>query len=149
MRYCFLAIWIGRVLISGSPFNDEICPACWSCRIHRLHLSRGVRTPNECPVYHSKQFDGDVPVMRELWRIRSTLLLLLLPGPLWPGVVAPDRVPFMDQIELNCVRMLNCIVWNRTVYMYKIHLALNDLWWLIWHQTKSNQRKPNNEMARS
>ena len=37
----------------------------------------------------------------ELW-MRSTPSLPLLPGPLWPRVVAPDRVLFMDQIELNC-----------------------------------------------
>ena len=40
----------------------------------------------------------------------------LLPGPLWPGVVAPDRVLSMGQIELNC--MLNWIVWNRTVFTF-------------------------------
>ena len=28
-------------------------------------------------------------------------------GPLRPGVVAPDRVLSMGQIELNCVLMLN------------------------------------------
>ena len=38
--------------------------------------------------------------MLELWEMRSTPLLLLLPGPLWPRVVAPDRVLCMDQIEL-------------------------------------------------
>ena len=32
--------------------------------------------------------------------MRSTPLLLSLPGPLWPGVVAPDRVLSMGQIEL-------------------------------------------------
>ena len=47
--------------------------------------------------------------MLELWEIRSTPSLPLLPGPLWPGVVAPDRVPSMGQIVLNCVLMLNCI----------------------------------------
>ena len=39
-----------------------------------------------------KQSDGEVPVMLEIWGMCSTLLLLLLPGPLWTGVVAPDRV---------------------------------------------------------
>ena len=29
--------------------------------------------------------------MLELWGMRSTLLLPLLPGPLWPGVIAPDK----------------------------------------------------------
>ena len=38
--------------------------------------------------------------MLELWGIRSTPSLPLLSGPLWPGVVMPDRVPSMGQIEL-------------------------------------------------
>ena len=45
--------------------------------------------------------------MLELWGMQSTSLLPLLPGPLWPGVMAPDRVLSMGQIELNCVLMLN------------------------------------------
>ena len=32
----------------------------------------------------------------------STPLFPLLPGPLWPGVVAPDKVLSVGQIELNC-----------------------------------------------
>ena len=53
-------------------------------------------TNNENPGYDTKQSDGDVPVMLELWGIWSTLSLLLLPGPLWPGIVAPDRALSMD-----------------------------------------------------
>ena len=34
--------------------------------------------------------------------MRSSLSLLSLSGPLWPGVLAPDRVLSMGQIELNC-----------------------------------------------
>ena len=49
--------------------------------------------PNECPGYVTKQSDGKVPLILELWGMRSTPLLPLLPGPLWPGVVAPDKVP--------------------------------------------------------
>ena len=45
--------------------------------------------------------------MLELWGISNTLLLPLLPGLLWPGVVALDRVLSMGQIELNCVLMRN------------------------------------------
>ena len=48
--------------------------------------------------------------------MQSTPLLQSLPGPLWTGVVAPDRVLSMSQIELNCVLMLNWIVWSRTVF---------------------------------
>ena len=38
--------------------------------------------------------------MLELWGMRSTSSLPLLPGPLWSRLVAPDRVLSMDQIEL-------------------------------------------------
>ena len=50
----------------------------------------GVRQ-NECPGYDTKQSDGEVPVMLELWEMWSTPSLPLLPGPHWPSVVAPDR----------------------------------------------------------
>ena len=58
----------------------------------------------------------------ELWGMRSTPSLPLLPGPLWPGVVAPERALSMGQIELNCVCMLNGITCNRTV------LTINCVW---------------------
>ena len=45
--------------------------------------------------------------MLELWEMQSTPLLASLPGPLWPEVVAPDRVLSMGQIELKCVIILN------------------------------------------
>ena len=76
-------------------------------------------------VKYTKQSDGEAPLMLELWEMRSTPLLPSLPGPLWHGVVAPDRVLSMSPIELNCVLMLNWIVWNGTVYMDKMDLALD------------------------
>ena len=46
--------------------------------------------------------------MLELWGMQSTLSLPSLLGPLWPGVVAPDRAALsMDQMQLNCVLKLN------------------------------------------
>ena len=72
------------------------CPVGWRSRIHQLLLCRGVRPPNECPGYDTKQFDGNVPVMLELWGIRSASLLPSLPGPLWPGLVAPDKSPIYE-----------------------------------------------------
>ena len=72
------------------------CLVGWGCRIHRLHICREVRPlPNECPGYDTKQSDGEVLVMLELWGIRSNPSLSLLPGPLWPGVVATDKALFM------------------------------------------------------
>ena len=84
----------------------------WGGRIHRLHLCRGVRPPppNEYPRYDTKQSDGEVPVMLGLWGIRSTPSLPLLPGILYPGVVASDRALSMGLIELNYTLMRNWIV---------------------------------------
>ena len=45
--------------------------------------------------------------MPELRGMRCTLLLPSLPGPLWPGVLAPNKILSMGQIELNCVLMIN------------------------------------------
>ena len=64
----------------------------------------------EWPGYDTKQFDGEVPVMLELWGMWTTPLLPSLPGPLWPRVVAADRVPSIGQIKINCVLMLNWIL---------------------------------------
>ena len=45
--------------------------------------------------------------MLELWGMWSTPSLPSLPGPLWPRVVAPDRVLFMGEIKLICILTLN------------------------------------------
>ena len=74
----------------------------------------------------------------------------LLPGPLWPRVVASDRVLSMGQIELKCVFMLNWITWNRTVYLDWPWVVASDrvlsmgqielkcvfmLNWITWNRT--------------
>ena len=50
----------------------------------------------ECAGYDTKQSDGKVPVKLELWGLRRIPSLPLLPGPLWPGMVGPDRALSMD-----------------------------------------------------
>ena len=68
------------------------CPVSWGCRIHRLLLGRGVRHPhNKYPGYDTKQSDGEVPVMVELWGMWSTPSLPLLPGSLKSGMGALNR----------------------------------------------------------
>ena len=58
----------------------------------------------------------------------SSSLFPSLSGPLWPGVVAPDKVLCMGQIELNCVLMLNWITLNRTVFNIETILTFNYVW---------------------
>ena len=101
------------------------CPVGWSSRIHRLFLS-GRASPhhhlhrNGRPGFDTKQFDGKVLVMRELWGMRSRALLQLLPGPLLLWKVEPNRVLVMCQIELNFVLLVNWIGWNRTVLKFTV-----------------------------
>ena len=45
--------------------------------------------------------------MLEIWGMQNSPSLPLLPGSPWPGMVPPDWVLSMDQIELNYVPMLN------------------------------------------
>ena len=90
-------------------------------QLGRMSILFHQRIPNECAGYDTKQSDGDVPVMLELWGMRNISSLLYLPGPLWPWVVAPDKVLSMCHIELNCVLMPNWIAWNRTVFTFKLH----------------------------
>ena len=82
--------------------------------MHQPHLCRGVRSPNECPGFDTKRFDGEVSMMLELWGMQSTPSLPLLPGPLWPGVAVLDRALSMGQVKLNCIlyAKLNCLKWN-------------------------------------
>ena len=61
----------------------------------------------EYPGYDIKKSDGEAPVMLELWGVQSTPLLPSLPGPLWFGMVALDKVLSMGQIELDYMLMLN------------------------------------------
>ena len=53
--------------------------------------AEGYDPSNECPGYDTKQSDSEFQAMPELLGMRSTPSLPSLPGPLWPGVVAPDR----------------------------------------------------------
>ena len=64
------------------------------------------------PVYDTKQSDGKASVMLELWGMQSTPSFTFLPGSLCLGVVIPDRILSISQIEL----ILNWIVWNRNVF---------------------------------
>ena len=70
--------------------------------------------------FDNKQFNGEVPVMLELRGMRITPSLISLPGPLWPGVVAPNWVQNEGLVELNYILMLNWIVWDWTVMTFKL-----------------------------
>ena len=101
------------------------CPVEWGFRIYQLLLCWGVRPPPyECPGYNTKQFDSEVPVLQEIWRTWSAPSLPLLPNSLWPGVVVPERVLSMGQIELKCVFKTLKLCVNK-----KLYSILN---WTVW-----------------
>ena len=136
--YFFHASWLHSLIIMWStvwslslpillriinfPFCSHVQVFLYA--ISPVYLSRwlqlyreGRLLPKECPVYDTKQSNDEVQVMLGPWGMRSIPSLPLLPGQLWPGMVAPDRSLSMGQIELNCILMLNWIVWNRTVWL--------------------------------
>ena len=104
---CRLITWF---LNHQHGFKQTLYPFGWGCRMLTASLQR-VKTPfpDQCSGYGTKLSDGEVPVMLELWGMWNTFSLPLLRGSLWPGVVAPDKVLSMGQIELNYVLMLNWI----------------------------------------
>ena len=91
--------------------NTLVSPVGWGNRIHRLHLCRGVRTlHHECPGYMT--LNSQMVRLQYCWSF-----IAIIPGPLKPGVVAPERVLSMHQIEIfeiytECKQMtfakLNC-----------------------------------------
>ena len=56
--------------------------------------------PDRISVYYIKQSNGKAPLMLELWGMQSIPSLPSRPGSLRSGVVAPDSVQSMGQIEL-------------------------------------------------
>ena len=79
---------------------------------------------NGCPWYDTKQFNGEILVILELWGMWSTLKLPLFPSELMPGLLVADRVLSICQMELfhiqtGCKQMtyakLNC---NKTVWSF-------------------------------
>ena len=103
------------------------CLVGWGCRIHQLLLCRVVTPhPHECPAYDTKQSDGEVPVMLELWGIRTTPLL-----PLWPGVVAPDKGPIYELDKTNGIFKLNWIIWLNWIALDR---NVFDNWTLLTFQ---------------
>ena len=64
--------------------------------------------------------------MPEFWGMRSTPLLLSLPGSLWTGMVH-----LAGQIELNCILRLIWKSWKRTILPFRLHTyaKLNCLKW--------------------
>ena len=79
---------------------------------------QSVKTPTSQGMswYDTKQSDTEASVMLELSGMPNTPSLALLPGPLWPEVVASDSVLSMGLLELNHVLRQNWIVWNKTVF---------------------------------
>ena len=49
-------------------------------------------------IWYQSAFGGEAPVL-EIWGIWRAPSLPLIPGPLWPGMIQPVRVPYIGQIE--------------------------------------------------
>ena len=103
---CQIQIWPSRLGLQNTP-------ATYLQRCKTLPMSVLDITPNNLIVR--------LPYCRSFGECRVPNSLPSLPGPLWLGVVAPDRILSMGQIELNCVLILKLIVWNRTGFFVTMY----------------------------
>ena len=132
-------------LICNKTKPNITLPVGWGCRIHRLYLRRGVRPSTDCPGYDTKQSDVEVQVMLALGGMQGTPSFSSHPCPLWPGVVASDRVLSMGQIEIKFVLRLNWTAWNRMFLYAKLICLKWDCFfytenllmlnWIVWNRT--------------
>ena len=90
-----------RASVCACVYPREHLPGRLGLVIHRLPLCREVWPHNKFPGYDTKPTDGEVPVRLELWKMRSTPSLPSIPGPLWPGVVAPHWVLSMGYLLIS------------------------------------------------
>ena len=120
-----------NLLIFMNAFSLFYCLKINLCGLFNpkaILIAEGQNFSNGCPGYDTKQSDSEASVMLELWGMWSTSSLTSLPGPLWTRVVALDRVLSMGQIELNCMLILNWIVWKLTVNKWLMfNWIVNDI----------------------
>ena len=125
--FAFTRLYIYIYIYFVNTHSCKVAPSARAVLIRILLLCRGTTPPtNECSEYGTKQSDLEVPVILEFWGIRSTPSMPSLPSPLWPRVVASNRVLFMGQIDLNSNLILKLIVWNISE-IESVYLCLTEL----------------------
>ena len=113
--YTFINLYLNWVFRSRKPSIG--CPVDWGCKIHRLLLCRGVELPQGVSWYDTKQSDGEVQVMLELWAMQSTPSFPSLPGPVWPRMVAPGKGPtFGSNRTKPCFREFSVSAFKQCIY---------------------------------
>ena len=108
-----------RAIVTSLSDTSTLRTRAWT-PVLMLH-QRSKPHPNECAGYDTKQTDGEVPVMLELWGMGSTPSLPSLPDPLWPWVIAPDKGPIYG-LNRTKLRFLDFTVF---VFKLRIYAKLN------------------------
>ena len=121
-------------------YNLPNCRVGWDWKIQWLLFCRGVRLPTSFLDMILNKLMVRLPVILELWGMPNTLSLPLFPRRFGLGVVTTNRVLSMNQIELNCVLMLNWIAWNENVLTFKLCTSaeMNCLKWNCFSYVKLN-----------
>ena len=69
-------------LLLEVEFQNSLTQSVGAAEYTDCISTEGKDSPTACPGYNIKPSDGEVSVMLELWGMRSTPSLPLLPGPL-------------------------------------------------------------------
>ena len=124
------------------PLTQVYCPVGWGCKIHWLHLCRGVRPPLTSVLYMT--LNNLIVRFQWCWSFGDAehLFIDIAPrstvarnGSIWSR-------PIYGLNRTNCILMLNWIVWIRTAWLnwiawsrnvlHKLYLYLNCMFMLNW-----------------
>ena len=109
-------------------------PVGWGYRKHRQHLCSNTHPTSALDI---TLYNLTVRPYSGALRNAEYPFIVIAPRITLPGVIAPDRVLSMGEIELNSVLLLSWIVWNRTVLTFKLrnYAKLNcskgELFWVL------------------
>ena len=87
LYYCFTPTQFNLSIVKVIPWIPSTGCTCYLRRSISYFVS-----PAGVNMQHTKQSDGEVPVILDFWGMRSTSSLPSGPGSLWPGVVTPGVV---------------------------------------------------------
>ena len=106
-------------LVSDQPSQLGL----WNTLTASLQWSKTPPRPQQVSWIWKKLFDDEAPAL-EIWGMWNTPMLPLLPGLFWSGVVAPDRILSMGQIEQTvCKQMTDVKLWLLYSYTWN-HLTV-------------------------
>ena len=109
--FYLITIFCLYTYILSQVTNKDITQSVGAVEYTDCISTEGEDSPNECPVCDIKPYEGKAPAF-EIWEMWDTPSLPLILVPLWPGIVALDRILSVRPIEQTvCKQMTDVKLW--------------------------------------